>query len=182
MWHTHDGHGAPADAQFPRCLLMSSQFFNRLEECGYDGTWKQGVWLPGVQRWFKKYKLEDYDMIMVPVNISQHHWTLAAVNLKDQRLEYFDSQQASDGGRLRLLHNWLMKELGRHPRLQRLASAARDWQRVAYTGTPKQLDGSSCAIFMVQTILRLALGAQLDHAQDHMPSRGDTRCNEPSRG
>ena len=33
----------------------------------------------------------EFDLIFVPINLCQVHWTLAVINVKEKRLEYYDS-------------------------------------------------------------------------------------------
>ena len=42
------------------------------------------------------------DVILIPVNWSNVHWTAAAINLKEKRLEYYDSMGDGGGHRLEI--------------------------------------------------------------------------------
>eukprot|EP01133_Synstelium_polycarpum_P019667 gene19667-23552_t len=65
---------------YPRCYFFSTFFYPKLLDF-YDL----------VKRWTKNVDIFSYQKIIIPVHVGHNHWTLAIINLKDQRLEYFDS-------------------------------------------------------------------------------------------
>jgi hypothetical protein len=47
----------------------------------------------GVRGWTAKANIDlfELDRVLVPVNMGNHHWTLAIVNTTEERIEYYDS-------------------------------------------------------------------------------------------
>eukprot|EP00817_Percolomonadidae_sp_ATCC50343_P005812 CAMPEP_0117419814 /NCGR_PEP_ID=MMETSP0758-20121206/1295_1 /TAXON_ID=63605 /ORGANISM="Percolomonas cosmopolitus, Strain AE-1 (ATCC 50343)" /LENGTH=367 /DNA_ID=CAMNT_0005201093 /DNA_START=638 /DNA_END=1737 /DNA_ORIENTATION=+ len=60
--------------------FFNTFFYTKLGRSGYAG----------VKRWTRKFDLFSYDKIFVPIHQSAH-WTLAVINLRDKRFEYYDS-------------------------------------------------------------------------------------------
>jgi sentrin-specific protease 1 len=54
--------------------------------------------------------LFDQDLVIIPINCGNSHWTLALINVRWRRFEYFDSLFGGDGGRLRTLRRYLEDE------------------------------------------------------------------------
>jgi sentrin-specific protease 1 len=54
--------------------------------------------------------LFDQDLVVIPVNCSNMHWTLALINVRWGRFEYYDSMFGSDRGRLRNLRRYIEDE------------------------------------------------------------------------
>mgnify|MGYP003683902341 CR=1 FL=1 len=50
------------------------------------------------------------DLVVIPINCNQTHWTLALINVKWRRFEYYDSLFNSDCGRLRNLRRYVADE------------------------------------------------------------------------
>ena len=46
-------------------------------------------------KWTKKSNLDqDYDLMLVPVNISKHHWYLAVIDFKNKYTVTYDSYES----------------------------------------------------------------------------------------
>jgi len=54
--------------------------------------------------------LFDRDLVIIPINCNNVHWTLALINVRWRRFEYYDSMFGSDRGRLRVLRRYLEDE------------------------------------------------------------------------
>jgi hypothetical protein len=75
----------------PSVHIMSTLFYPRM--CVIKGkTGRKDTFdYPGVRRWTKN--IDDvfaYDMIFIPLH-QEYHWTLAVVNMRDKKIQYFDS-------------------------------------------------------------------------------------------
>ncbi|KGG52293.1 hypothetical protein DI09_190p30 [Mitosporidium daphniae] len=67
---------------FPRVYPFNSFFYPKLVLSGHSS----------VRRWTKKVDLfSDFDLILIPINTSNTHWSLAIVDLHKQSLYYLDS-------------------------------------------------------------------------------------------
>ena len=44
-----------------------------------------------VKTWLRNKKVEDYELMLYPINIQNTHWTLAVTFVKDRKIIYYDS-------------------------------------------------------------------------------------------
>ena len=70
-------------------IVKNSYFYTNLTKhgAGYDYA--------KVKRWTKKMPVLDADKILIPINANKTHWVLGCVNIRDKRIEFYDS--LSDG-------------------------------------------------------------------------------------
>jgi sentrin-specific protease 1 len=147
----------------PRAYMFNSFFFTRLSANGYDYA--------GVRRWTVRARVDvaALDLVLLPVNLDNFHWVLAAVDLKRREFLYLDSMHGADTSHvLPTLRRWLFDEVrdkhgpGRAEAL-RIDSWA-DVQRPAYL--PRQGDDGSCGVFTLYVADYLELGKTPDFVQD----------------
>ena len=101
----------------------------------------------------------SYDLLLVPVNHDNAHWTLAAVWPAQRRIQHFCSLGGSAAPEvLRTLAQYLDNE-ATDKGSPCAAGAAPRWTGVHMrSGVPRQLDGSACGVFVVAMAARLAAG------------------------
>ena len=104
-----------------------------------------------------------YDLLIVPVNHDNAHWTLAAVWPARRRIEHYCSLGNSAGRDvLATLVHYMMHEAvdKRSPAAPRAADAAPPrWTGCCVRrGVPRQRDGSACGVFTAAMGARLAAG------------------------
>eukprot|EP00170_Pyropia_yezoensis_P007429 contig_30435_g7452 len=92
-----------------RTYCFNTFFHTRLAQGarGYDYA--------GVARWTTKARVDvlALELVLVPVNLSQYHWVLAAVDMAHHRFLYLDSMHGADGADVILsLRRWLVDEVG----------------------------------------------------------------------
>ena len=90
-------------AAWPRCHFMQTNFYTKLSEGG-SYTYKN------VARWTRKVDVFAKELIIVPVHVHGNHWTLAVINFKEKRLEYYDSLRGPPENVLVDLRRWLEEE------------------------------------------------------------------------
>lgn len=149
----------------PRMHLFNTFFFTRLSQHGYDYS--------GVRRWLKRAekKVTDLDLIMSPINLSNFHWVLAAIDLRGKQFLYLDSTFGKDSyGTIPLLRRWLHDEVVDKDG----ASAAAEMQ-IDTWGTivnpaylPEQRDDGSCGIFTLYMAEYLERGKKPDFKQENI--------------
>lgn len=147
----------------PRTHVFNTFFFARLEQGGYDYN--------GVRRWLKKTgrNLKDLDLILVPINLSNFHWVVAAIDLRNRAFIYMDSMFGKDGNDVcGMLRQWLVDEakdkLGEEM-MKRLKIS--EWPEMANPPyLPMQKDGGSCGIFTLYVAEYLERGERPDFDQD----------------
>ena len=71
-----------------RVLVQSTYFWTNLTKPQYN--------YQKVSRWSKRrgaagLKILDLDCMIIPINQNNSHWTLAVINFKKKRFEYYDS-------------------------------------------------------------------------------------------
>ena len=71
------GHNA---GQFPSVYAFSTFFYPNLMKKGFES----------VRRWTKRINIFTYDILLIPVHLG-NHWCLAAINLKEKMITYYDS-------------------------------------------------------------------------------------------
>ena len=123
----------------------------------------------------------QYGKILVPINVHETHWVLAAIDITYRRFVYMDSLQKGDTtGVIPTLRRWLLDELTDKytadvVRLQEVPS----WEVVInppYVGT--QTDGGSCGMFVLALADHLELGQVPAITQADIPALRDdaARC------
>ncbi|KAK2964224.1 putative Sentrin-specific protease 1 [Blattamonas nauphoetae] len=145
------------DTPLPRVHIFNSFFFSKLtqqSDAGYDYA--------SVRRWTRRVDLFGstdisvptasgsatvsvplFDKLIVPVNRNKH-WTLAVINLRMRRLEYFDSMGFPGVFVLAKLRRWMNDE-----------SMDKKKQPFDFTGwveyrpqtMPRQHNGSDCGVY-----------------------------------
>ncbi|KAJ1608317.1 ULP1 like chllamydin domain-containing protease [Cryptosporidium canis] len=70
--------------------LWNSFFYSKLTSDQTNGT---GYCYRNVSRWTQRKKIDlfDYDLVLLPINVNNVHWTLGMVDLKLGNIQYFDS-------------------------------------------------------------------------------------------
>jgi len=167
--------GSPGLAR-PRCLFLGTNFYERLS--GYVPATDQlaeqhecAFCYESVSRWTRDRSPFSYDLVLVPIHKNKH-WTLAVVNLKQQRFEYYDPLGGSASKVFEFLVAWLEMQAAEKGNLA--AARASAWARVQFKpGSPgylaHQLNGFDCGVFFVATADYLARDAVLDFRQQDMP-------------
>ena len=180
-----ENHGCVPDAHFDNSFFMSKL---RDHERGY--VYKN------VRKWTirkRKVDLFSKDLIVVPININDMHWTLCVVFVGMKVIQYYDSIESddpmgSDGSAytstlLRYLEDEWKDKAERYPATRNGGAAfnTKEWTlasdgrtasgggTVAGCAVPLQLDGSSCGVFMCQFASQIALGREnFDFDQNNM--------------
>ena len=133
---------------------MSSFFYAKL--AGDSGIYD----FTAVQRWTKRVDLFAQDLVLVPINHGNTHWTVVAIRPGQRALLYYDSSRGDDARRV-LQH--LLTYLRDEHAAKRSAEAALDvsaWRAVVVRdGSPRQADGCSCGVFALSTAAVLAAHA-----------------------
>jgi hypothetical protein len=106
-----------------------------------------------------------FDLLLVPVNHGNAHWTLGAVWPRARRVEHYDSLHSGSGGASSGAACHVAAALARYMRLEAAdkgtggGAAAQRWAaRAALRGAPRQRDGSSCGVFAAAAGACLAAG------------------------
>ncbi|GBG63613.1 hypothetical protein CBR_g38924 [Chara braunii] len=118
----------------------------------------------------------DFDILIVPVNKQESHWTLLAVNIKEKALEYYDSFLRSRSDFCYRVFDAMCRYLEderldkKHPNTD--VDPSRPWRKRLMTeGIPQQEDAGSCGVFMCTFAELLARGYRppFNFSQSHIP-------------
>jgi sentrin-specific protease 1 len=101
-----------------------------------------------VERWTKNVDLFAFKQVLIPVHISETHWTAAMLNLGSQTLSYMDSLKGSDEGCLGLLEDYIR---ALHAAQKPAAYTMHDtpWPRHILKDHPIQSNGNDCGMFVL---------------------------------
>mmetsp|Transcript_26381 Transcript_26381/g.77020 ORF Transcript_26381/g.77020 Transcript_26381/m.77020 type:complete len:346 (-) Transcript_26381:78-1115(-) len=162
----HASEAEQAGEPLPKVHIFSSLFYTKLAE---SPEYTYG----NVRRWTKRAKVDLFsrDLVIVPINQGNSHWTLGLINLRQKRFEFIDSMHGSDGGRLAVLRRYLKDE--HQDKKGAPLDLGEDWVDISYTaadGTPRQTNGFDCGMFMSRTAEYLVRDAVLDFTQADMPN------------
>ena len=150
-------------AQFPKCHFFNTFFLSKLYKD--SGTYEYN----GVRRWTVPARLKatgqsrssilEVDKVIVPVNQGNCHWTLAVIDLKNKRFEYFDSMGGKDDECLEFLARYLRDEFQNKRAEDR--QDVLDWPRSYPENIPQQRNFVDCGVFLSMFANHLAVDAEL---------------------
>lgn len=149
----------------PRTHVFNTFFMARLSQNDYDYN--------GVRRWLKRAgkKIDQLDLILVPMNLSNLHWVLVGIDLRHRHFLYLDSMMGKDcGDSIETLKRWLADEIS-----DKIDRATADklnisqWRSLVNPSyLPRQLDGGSCGVFTLYMAEYLERGKRPDFIQDNI--------------
>ncbi|MCO5608386.1 hypothetical protein L7F22_062595 [Adiantum nelumboides] len=64
--------------------IFTSFFYEKLSTAGYAGF----------RQWTRKVDIFAKDLVLLPINMGQMHWVCAAINMRQCRIEYYDSMHS----------------------------------------------------------------------------------------
>ena len=149
------------EATWPRCHFHQTNFYTKLAETPAGYKYSE------VARWTRKKDVFSKDLIIVPIHCHGNHWTLAVINMKQKRFEYYDSLRGPPGMVLTNLRRWLEDESLDKKKVPFDTSG---WTEVVWKQgqTPQQRNCYDCGIFMSRTADWLARDAVLSFTQEDM--------------
>lgn len=156
-----DGPGSAAKSR-PRVQVVNTFFYPKLSGCNSHGEYDYTQ----VRRWTKKFDVFASDYLLVPINSSNVHWTLAVVNFKDKRVEYYDSLGSTNQKVLANLLRWVGDELD-HKKNE--VFDASEWSTVGHgQDVPQQDNSDDCGVFLCKFADFVARGAEINFSSAHM--------------
>lgn len=146
----------------PRVHVFCTFFFARLEQGGYD--------YDGVRRWLRRagHSIADLDLILIPVNLSNFHWVLGAIDLRNHKFAYLDSMLKGDSFKVidrlqRWLHDEVNDKLGK--RMAQRANIMKWTTLCNPQWLPDQHDGRPCGVFTLYFAEYLERAVKPDFSQ-----------------
>ncbi|CAO1616047.1 unnamed protein product [Sympodiomycopsis kandeliae] len=147
---------------FYRVHAFNSHFWAKLQDSGYTS----------VSRWTRRVNIFEKDLILIPCNLGNSHWTCAAINFRRKRFEYYDSMAGSNTRLLSHLREYVKKEV-----VDKKKVGAVDLNEFtdyfASDTSPQQRNTFDCGVFVCATL------EQLSRRDPHYPFNEDPPPLEP---
>jgi sentrin-specific protease 1 len=145
-------------ARFLDVHYFSSFFWSKLTKEGYEKG--------RLAKWTKKIDIFNKDVILIPVNHQNSHWTAAAINFKEKRVESYDSMGIAKEKVFMYLRSYINAE---HMNKKKKPFDFTDWENWAPESTPQQENGFDCGVFTCQFLETLSRGESFSFSQKNMP-------------
>ncbi|KAJ6519615.1 cysteine proteinase [Mycena sanguinolenta] len=126
---------------------FSTFFYTKLEKEGYEKG--------RLAKWTKKIDIFTKDTILIPVNHGNIHWTAAAINFRQKRIESFDSMHDDRARVFKLLRQYVDLE---HRNKKKTPFDFTGWEDYTSADTPMQENGFDCGVFTCQFLESLSRG------------------------
>lgn len=144
-----------ASCRAPRIHIFNTYFYTKLRSAGYGG----------VSRWTRKTDIFSFDMILIPIHLS-NHWCCAEINMKHRKVIFYDSLCGSSETHCRNLLNYIIAE---HQDKKKFPMSHDDWAVSWPKNIPKQHNGFDCGVFACTFAEFRSRGAELSFSQQCIP-------------
>lgn len=128
---------------------FSSFFWTKLLGEGYERA--------RLAKWTKKFDIFAKDIILIPINHDNMHWTGAAINFREKRIESYDSMNVPRKLVFHKLRQYLDLE---HRNKKGKPFDFTDWIDYDPEDTPQQENGYDCGVFTCQFLESLSRGEE----------------------
>eukprot|EP00158_Paraphelidium_tribonemae_P002419 Partr_v1_DN25352_c2_g2_i3_m21767 putative specific peptidase len=116
-----------------RVHVFNTFFYPNLKDPGYEK----------VKRWTKSFDLFELDLVLFPVHLGMH-WCCGCIDMKNKRIEYYDSLHGLDSEYFKIIRSYLQDEfLDKHNKVLDLS----DWTEYVPKDIPAQMNGFDCGVF-----------------------------------
>ncbi|CAE6465190.1 unnamed protein product [Rhizoctonia solani] len=160
------GKGKALDVHY-----FNTFFFAKLEDMGYEKS--------RIGKWTKKIDIFKKDVVLIPVNLGNAHWTCAAINFQKKRIEYHDSMGRKRGKVYKILRDYLNSE---HKDKKKKDFDFTGWEDYFDDNAPQQENGYDCGVFSCQYMECLSRGAPFGFTQENMSYLRQRMILEITRG
>ncbi|XP_055712966.1 sentrin-specific protease 1-like isoform X2 [Phlebotomus papatasi] len=144
------------DSHLPKVYAMNTFFAVRLLQAGHAG----------VKRWTRKVDIFAHDVIPVPVHVSNVHWCMAIIHLKNRTIRYYDSMGQPNMRILDALEQYLKSES--MDKKQRPFDMS-GWEKECMADAPRQMNGSDCGVFSCMFAEYITRNCEISFSQSDMP-------------
>ncbi|KIK98321.1 hypothetical protein PAXRUDRAFT_803098 [Paxillus rubicundulus Ve08.2h10] len=144
----------PLDAHY-----FNTFFWSKLQTEGYERA--------RLAKWTKKFDIFSKDIVLIPINHDNSHWTGAAINFRRKRIESYDSMNLDRRSVFKGLRHYLELE---HQNKKKKPFDFTGWEDYDPENTPQQENGYDCGIFTCQFLEALSRGEEVfNFSQKNMP-------------
>ncbi|KAH7918362.1 cysteine proteinase [Leucogyrophana mollusca] len=138
---------------------FSTFFWTKMRGEGYERS--------RLAKWTKKFDIFSKDIILIPVNHNNSHWTAAAINFRRKRIESFDSMNLDRQQVFKTLRQYIDLE---HRNKKKQPFDFTGWEDYDPEDTPQQENGYDCGVFTCQFLESLSRGEEFfNFTQKDMP-------------
>ncbi|KAF6766191.1 cysteine proteinase [Ephemerocybe angulata] len=142
-----------------KAFYLSSFFWQKLSTDGYEKG--------RLAKWTKKVDIFSRDVVLIPVNHGNAHWTAAAINFQKKRFESYDSMGMATEAVWKRLRDYVRAE---HLNKKKKPFDFTGWKDWAPDSTPQQDNGYDCGVFTCQFLESLSRGEDdFVFTQEDMP-------------
>ena len=147
--------------KFRSVHVWNTFFWQKLSDDGKGYNYKN------VQRWSTKKKIDVFnnELMLVPINVGKNHWALGVVDLKNERIEYWDSLGADH----KRFKQWILKYLEDEWKDKKAAKPfpySFGKQSDSHAEIPNQHNSYDCGVFTCMFAECITRGADPDFTQD----------------
>ncbi|KAI0085606.1 hypothetical protein BDY19DRAFT_964756 [Irpex rosettiformis] len=128
---------------------FSTFFWSKLTGDGYEKG--------RLAKWTKKIDIFKKDIVLIPINHGNAHWTGAAINFRRKRIESYDSMGMPRQYVYRALRGYLDAE---HKNKKKTPFDFTGWEDYTLEDTPQQENGYDCGVFTCQFLETLSRGEE----------------------
>ncbi|THH26655.1 hypothetical protein EUX98_g7530 [Antrodiella citrinella] len=138
---------------------FSSFFWSKLKTVGYEKG--------RLAKWTKAFDIFEKDVVLIPVNHNNAHWTAAAINFAKKRIESYDSMGMDRSSVYKLLREYVSAEF-RNKKKKEFDWTG--WTDYVMEDTPQQENGYDCGVFTCQFLESISRGeSSFPFTQQNMP-------------
>ena len=142
--------------------LFTSFFYEKLSTAGYAG----------VRQWTRKVDIFAKDLVLLPINMGQMHWVCAAINMRQCRIEYYDSMHSPNPRVFDVLQRYLLDEYADKKKTGPSLDLS-GWRRYFSRQSPAQANGFDCGVFATMTLEQIS---RRNPAEGDLPDDGSSEA------
>ena len=107
--HLHFKHCAfSVTKPYATHIIFSTYFFTKLRECDHNTLTESGRRdYSAMDRWTRRFSIEVFDKLIIPINVSRVHWILATITKPHGHIEWHDSMNGNHEEYTAMLERWL---------------------------------------------------------------------------
>ncbi|TFL06452.1 cysteine proteinase [Pterulicium gracile] len=141
------------------CWYFSTFFWPKLFKDGYEAA--------RLAKWTKKFDIFEKDIVLIPINHGNTHWTSAAINFRKKRIESYDSMAVYHKMVFKHLRGYLDSE---HRNKKKKPFDFTGWEDYSPDDVPQQENGYDCGVFTCCFLEAISRGEDaFRFTQQHMP-------------
>jgi sentrin-specific protease 1 len=144
----------PENKGYPKVHCFNTFFYVMLLNNG------KGYMFQRVAKWTKTFDIFALDFVIIPIHIGNNHWCLSVINVRDKRVEYYDSMGGTNPTCMKNLKLYITDEYKAKKGVELDIS---DW--TTYTpgnSIPQQENIYDCGVFVCQFAESITSGNSIE--------------------